>query len=116
MAEYTLAHVGINAANEEEALQAAELLQSLFGFPVKNGHSSVFAGTVVEVMKTPGRGTHGHLGIGVDDIQAAVADLEARGYAFDRSTAKYKPDGSLNAIYLEKEVCGFAIHLVAAGR
>lgn len=28
------------------------------------------------------------------------------------STAKYKPDGTLNAIYLLNEVCGFAVHLV----
>ena len=26
--------------------------------------------------------------------------------------AKYKPDGTLNAIYLLDEVCGFAVHLV----
>ena len=26
--------------------------------------------------------------------------------------AKYKADGTLNAIYLADEICGFAVHLV----
>ena len=112
MAEYTLAHIGINAANEEEAMKTAEMFQLLFGWQVKPGNSSVFAGVEVEVMKKPGRGANGHIGVGTPDVQAAVADLEARGFTVDPSSAKYKPDGTLNAIYLTNEVCGFAIHLM----
>lgn len=112
MVTYTLAHVGINGANPEEALKAAEMFQLLFGFQVKEGNSSVFAGTEVEIMKKPYKGTHGHIGIGTPDVAAAKADLEARGYTFDPDTAKYKPDGTLNAIYLTDEICGFAVHLV----
>ena len=112
MVTYTLAHVGINGANEEEARKAAEMFQLLFGFAVKEGNSSVFAGTEVEIMKKPYKGTHGHIGIGTPDVAAAKAELEARGYTFDPDTAKYKPDGTLNAIYLTDEICGFAVHLV----
>lgn len=36
MAEFSLAHVGINAANEDEARKAANLFCTLFGFPVKS--------------------------------------------------------------------------------
>ena len=112
MAEYSLAHVGLNAANAEEARKIAELFQAVFGLPVKEGNTSIFAGEAVEVMKTPYKGTNGHIGIATPDVAAAKAELEAKGYTFDPDTAKYKPDGTLNAIYITREVCGFAIHLV----
>ena len=46
MAEYSLAHVGINAANKEEAEKTAQMFQLLFGFAVKEGNSSIFAGDI----------------------------------------------------------------------
>lgn len=112
MAEFSLAHVGINAQSPEEARRAAELFCTLFGFELKGGNSSIFAGAGVEVMKTPYRGTMGHIAIGTPDVAAARAELEARGFQFDESTAKFKADGRLNAIYLTDEICGFAVHLV----
>ena len=101
MAEYSLAHVGINAANKEEAEKAARMFETLFGFAVKEGNSSFFAGDI-ELMKEPYMGKNGHIAIGT----------EARGYTFNDATAKFKADGTLNAIYLTDEICGFAVHLV----
>ena len=112
MAEYTFAHVGINSANEEEAREAARLLNLFFGLPIKEGNSSIFASDGIEVYKTPYLGAHGHIAIATPDVAAAVAELEAKGCTFDQSTAKYKPDGTLNAIYLTGEIGGFAVHLV----
>ena len=112
MAEFSLAHIGINAENEAYALKIAELFAALFGFEVKPGNSSVFAGTAVEVMKTPYLGANGHIAIGTPDVAAAQAELEARGFAFRPETAKYKADGTLNAVYLKDEIGGFAVHLV----
>ena len=112
MAEYSLAHVGLNAANAEEARKIAELFQAVFGLPVTEGITSIFAGEAVEVMKTPYKGANGHIGIATPDVAAAKAELEAKGYTFDPDTAKYKPDGTLNAIYLTDEIGGFAVHLV----
>lgn len=116
MAEYTLAHVGINAANVEEARKTAELFELIFGLKVKEGNSSVFAGGVIEVMKEPYKGTHGHIAIGTPDVPAAVAELEARGFTFEPETAKYRKDGVLNAIYLTGEIGGFAVHLVGTAK
>lgn len=82
MAEFSLAHIGINAENEADALKIAELFAALFSFEVKPGNSSVFAGTAVEVMKTPYLGANGHIAIGTPDVAAAQAELEARGFAF----------------------------------
>ena len=112
MVEFTFAHVGINTANGEEARQAAELLNLLFGLPVKEGNSSIFVSDGIEVYKSPYLGAHGHIAIGTPDVAAAKAELEGRGFSFNESSAKYKPDGTLNAIYFTQEICGFAIHLV----
>ena len=53
MLGFELAHVGVNAENEEEAMKAANRFAFIFGMPAKAGNSSVFAGTALEVMKTP---------------------------------------------------------------
>ena len=111
MAELSLAHIGINAENEAEAAKAADLFCTLFGFPVKAGNSSIFAGTGIEVMKTPFRGTKGHIGIKTNFIERAKAYLERQGFEFDESSANVK-DGKLKAIYLKDEIAGFALHLV----
>ena len=106
MAEYTLAHIGINAANEDEAFKTAQMFELLFGLPVKVGNSSIFAGTAVEVMKTPYLGKNGHIAIGTNNLDRAIYHLGRQGVEFDESTRKPK------AIYLKGEVGGFAIHLV----
>ena len=110
--KYELAHVGINGANAEEALAIARLFAKVFNLSVKEGNSSDFAGSAVEVMKEPYLGRLGHIGMGTPDCEEAVKDLESRGYAVDMSTAKYKPDGTLNAVYLKNEIGGFAVHIV----
>lgn len=112
MADYKLAHIGINAENADEALKIAELFGAIFGFEVKPGNSSVFSGKGIEVMKQPYLGRNGHIAIGTPDVAAAKAELEGRGYTFRDDTAKFKADGALNAIYLTEEIGGFAVHLV----
>ena len=106
MAEYTLAHVGINGANPEEARKAAELLSTLFGFTAKEGNSSIFAGSGIEVMKEPYKGTHGHIAIGTNTLPRAIAYFKSRGFEFNEETASPK------AIYFKDEIAGFAVHLV----
>ena len=110
-----IAHVGINSADEAEAMDTATKLCKLLGWTMKVGNSSIFAGTGIEVMKSPFRGTKGHIGIKTNFIVRAKAYLERQGFEFDESTAKYKgdvKDGQLKAIYLKDEIAGFAIHLV----
>ena len=104
--------MGINCANAEEARKGATLLEALFGLTVREGNSSVFAGKDVELMKSPYLGKNGHIAIGTPDVAAAVEELKSRGFAFNTESAKYKADGTLNAIYLADEICGFAVHLM----
>lgn len=111
MLGFELMHIGINASNAEEATSAAKLFETLFGFPVKDGASSVFAGKCVEVMKSPFYGKNGHIAIGVNDVARARAFLERQGIAFLPESAKEK-DGRLMVIYLKEEIAGFAVHLL----
>lgn len=109
---FKLEHIGINAANNEEAKRVAELLEAAFSFNWREGRSSIFAGdNRIEIMKKPGYGHHGHLAIGVDDIDEAQNLLERKGWKFREDTRVVK-DGQTVAIYLEREIAGFAIHLL----
>lgn len=109
---FTLAHVGINTENEEKAKEVATLLCSIFDFDNKETEISVFAGTGVEVMKYKGFGTYGHIGFGTENIEEAVKYLEGKGIKFNYDSAKYDEDKRLKLVYLEKEIGGFAIHIV----
>lgn len=112
MLGFELAHVGINAANEDEALKAAKLFELMFGFAVKAGNSSVFADKYIEVMKTPYLGKNGHIAIATNSIKRAVAYLESQGFAFNYDTAKKDAKGIFPAIYFKEEIAGFAVHLL----
>lgn len=112
MLDFKLTHVGINAENAEKALQIANLFENAFGFTTKEGNSSVFAGTVVEVMKQNGRGTFGHIAVSTPNVGRAVFQLGLKGIEVDQSSAKYDANGKLTVIYLKEEFGGFAVHLV----
>ncbi len=111
MLGFELRHVGINSSNEKEAEQTAETFEKIFGFVKNSGNMSVFAGTEIEVMKTPYRGTHGHIAITTNYLERAVYHMTLQGVEFDMDSAKYK-DEKMTLIYLKDEVGGFALHLV----
>ena len=112
MMGFTLAHVGINCANADEAAQTAKTLCALFGLEYKAGNSSDFAGSMVECNKAPGRGANGHIAIGTYNVDRAVYHLGLQGVRFDQASRKTDAKGNTKAIYLQDEVGGFAIHLV----
>ena len=108
----SVVHLGVNTANSDEAAKAASIFSTLFGFATKNGISSVFAADSIEIMKSPGLGKHGHIGIGTNTLPRAIAYFERLGVAFDLSSAKNDAKGNLAAIYFKDEIAGFAVHLV----
>ena len=112
MLGFSLAHVGINCADEAQAEQTAKTLCALFDLEYKPGNSSIFAGSAVECNKAPGRGANGHIAIGTNNVDRAVYHLGLRGVAFDESSRKTDAKGNTKAIYLKDELAGFAIHLV----
>ena len=111
MLGFELAHIGINAANEEEALKIANRYGFMFGLPVKVGNSSIFSGGIVEVMKTPFKGTNGHIAIRTNYIERAVNYMTTvLGVEFEEPKRDEK--GKYKALYMKEEVGGFAIHLL----
>ena len=108
---FDLAHFGVNSGDPEKALRDARLFASLFGWQVREGNSSDFAGTRFEFMKKPFYGTHGHIAISVYSVERAAEYFRRRGFAVNEATAGYK-NGKLNAVYLEGEFAGYAIHLI----
>lgn len=111
MLDFKLAHVGVNAGGCEEATLCASLFEKVFGFAKKEGNSSVFAGSVIEVMKTEGRGKNGHIAISTPNVKRAVKNLELNGTEFDYDSAKYDQNGRMTVIYLKGDFFGFAVHL-----
>ncbi len=112
MLDFQLVHVGLNSDGEDDAVQTASAFERLFGWPVKVGNSSVFAGKEVECMKHNGRGVHGHIAVSTGNIRRAVAQLEMQGVQFDKDSFKYDGNGRITVAYLKEQVAGFAIHLV----
>ncbi len=111
MLGFELRHIGINSGDPDTALRDAKCLAALMGLEIKDGNSSIFAGTAFELMKKPFRGTHGHIAIATNSVPRARWHLERRGYAFDDESASIK-NGKLHAIYLKDEISGFTFHLL----
>lgn len=110
--EFFISHIGINPNTVSEAQELRSLLSGFGMSEPKETPLAWFAGNgVVEILKEPGRGTKGHLGIYTSDLSAAVKLLEQLGYHTDPASAKYAPDGSVRLIYLDREFNGFAVHL-----
>jgi 2-dehydro-3-deoxyphosphogluconate aldolase/(4S)-4-hydroxy-2-oxoglutarate aldolase len=112
MLSFELAHIGINMPDADSSLAVTKQFNALFNFPVKEGNSSNFAGTGIEINKTIGLGKNGHIAIRTNSIPRAIAYLERNGFVVDMSTAKGPAGGPMVAVYLKDEVGGFALHLL----
>jgi 2-dehydro-3-deoxyphosphogluconate aldolase/(4S)-4-hydroxy-2-oxoglutarate aldolase len=109
---FSLKHIGINTGDAREAESLANALSMMFNFTPRMGNKSVFAGSVVECMKAPYLGTHGHIALETPDLEAAVEELKGKGFSFNMDTAAYTETGKLKNVYLDGEFGGFAIHIM----
>lgn len=112
MLAFEVKRIGINMTSEAEAEVVATAFDNMFGFEKKVGNSSIFAGTGIEVLKSPSFGTHGHIAVATNYIDRAIYQMQNHGFEFDMQTASYNEKGKLVAIYLKGEVGNFAIHLL----
>lgn len=106
-----VAHIGINAEDPADAERIARRFSVLMGLEAHETPKAVFSGTLVETMKRPGRGTKGHIGFHVDDLDAAGRWFSERGFELDEETRALNEDGSPRLVYFKEEIGGFAIHL-----
>ena len=112
MLGFELRHIGINAGDPAEAMRIAERLSILFGIPVKEGRSSIFAGKEYEVMKNPGRGKNGHIAVACNSLERAEAFLRRLGVTFIDETRAFNAKGQESVVYIAEEIGGFAFHLI----
>ncbi|HJD45680.1 MAG TPA: VOC family protein [Candidatus Mediterraneibacter norfolkensis] len=97
---------------DAEAKKTAELFRQMFGMKISEGEENIFMDRSLEIMKGTGVGKNGHIAFAVDNIEEAIFDMQKRGVRFARDKFKYDPEGGIAAAYLEREIAGFAIHLV----
>lgn len=109
---FEMDHIGINCDSEDEAIRTAALLEKLFGFGIRNGNNSIFCSGTIELVKTNGRGCNGHIALKTNSIDRALCYLQAAGLTALPETAKYAANGKIKAVYLDMDICGFAIHLI----
>ncbi|MGB2868282.1 MAG: bifunctional 4-hydroxy-2-oxoglutarate aldolase/2-dehydro-3-deoxy-phosphogluconate aldolase [Bacteroidota bacterium] len=111
MLGFELKHVGVNCNTAGDAQQSAARLAGLLNVPVREGDSSVFVNEQVEFLKSKYLGTHGHMAIGTNSVERAVAFLARKGVKIKPET-KVEKNGQLRTVYLDVELEGFAVHLL----
>ena len=108
---FEMGHIGINCDDADASESVCGEFGEAFDFAVKLGNSSNFASNGIEVMKSRYLGEKGHIAVRTNKIEAAIAELERRGFEVDMSTAKIKDNRTI-AVYLKNEIGGFAVHLL----
>lgn len=108
---FEVAHIGINTPDKDASLAVCQSLNQAFCLPIKEGNSSNFASSSIEVMNSPYLGANGHIAIRTNSLDRAIAELESHGFLADMNTAKYQGE-KMVAVYLKQEIGGFAFHLL----
>lgn len=105
-------HIGVNEENGN-GLELAKQFAKFFGGTVRETSKGWFGSELVEVMNEgKKKGTHGHIAVGVNNVDRAKRYFESQGYAFDEDSATFDEKGNMKFIYFKDEIGGFAIHLV----
>ena len=107
---FEVAHIGINTPDADASMDVCKAFNDAFDFNIKQGNSSNFASTGVEVMKTMFKGANGHIAIRTNKMIPAIAEMERRGYELDMDSVKDK--NNIKAVYFKNEIGGFAVHLL----
>jgi len=109
--EFEFAHMGINPDGEMSAVNNAEMFGALFGFKIKNGNSSIFASSEIELLKNDSYGENGHIAIYTANIRDAMAYFKEKNVRSLPGSYKYR-DEKLVAAYLDLNIGGFILHLL----
>jgi len=107
---FSLLHIGINPEAGGSSVESAKLLSAMLGMPLKEGNSSSFVGESFEVMKSRGRGGHGHIAIETLSVERALEWFSGFGIKPLEETIKTK-EGHISLAYLDYDFMGFAVHL-----
>lgn len=109
--DFTVGHVGINANTLDNATNVTNRIIELFETDKRETDGAFFSGNLVEVMKTPFLGTHGHVCVDTRDLERAIKMLKRKGVEFDDDNTFYDAKGRMVTAYLKGEIGGFAWHI-----
>ena len=107
---FSLLHIGLNPCAGTDSLAEAKMLSAMLGMPFKEGAGSAFVGDSFEFMKSAGRGAKGHIAVGTLSVERALEWFDGFGVKPVAETIKMKGN-HISVAYLDKEICGFAVHL-----
>ena len=106
-----VAHVGINATDPADCPGDRGAVLDDDGPTRYRDPGFDFNDSLIEVMKQNGRGTKGHIGFAVNDIDAAEKWFAERGLEVNEESRVLLPDGGTKLVYFKREFAGFAVHL-----
>ena len=110
--DVSLAHVGLNSENEQDADEMTTAFSKLFIQEREETFVSYFGSEYSEVMKPENkRGIHGHIGVAVNNVPRAMHYYEAMGYHFNPDSVQVDEFGNMTLIYMIEQIGGFALHL-----
>ena len=109
---FELAHFGINAKCKDCA-EAMTKKFGAFGMIPSATSKSFFMDKSIEIMNENGRGTHGHIGYKVNNVQRAMNYVKNLGYTIAEDSYTYDASGKVKFFYVNEEIGGFAIHFMA---
>lgn len=109
--DFSVGHVGINAGTEDNANSVHKRIDELFESGRFETDLAIFSGNLVEIMKRPFVGTHGHICVDTRDLTRALAMLKRKGVEFDPDLFMYDSKGKLMTAYMKEEIGGFAFHV-----
>jgi 2-dehydro-3-deoxyphosphogluconate aldolase/(4S)-4-hydroxy-2-oxoglutarate aldolase len=109
---FSFAHLGVNSEDETAAGGFADAFTNMFFIKQRDVGASIFISDFIEVMKKPGFGEFGHIGINTLNVKRAIAYLEKSGVTLDYDTMRMK-NGEPSFIYLKEPVGAFMVHLKA---
>ena len=106
-----ISHIGINCENDILAKKTADMFEGLIGTTEDIGKAFFIGNREVEIMKSMGAGTNGHIALCVTSVKRAIHYYENKGYTFDMSTAMYDDNGEIKFVYFCEDFGGFEVHL-----
>ncbi len=109
---FHIAHMGMNANDQDSALSMSKRLASALHLKVRAGNKSTFAGKLFEVMYEPFYHEKGHVAIGTSDATRAYYYLKRCGVEFYEDTVSRDTSGKIIAAYMKEDFSGFALHLL----
>jgi 2-dehydro-3-deoxyphosphogluconate aldolase / (4S)-4-hydroxy-2-oxoglutarate aldolase len=103
-------HLGVHNDEMQTPSELADKFSNVFGFKKLETPVSFYSSDFIEIMKTKGKGEHGHIGIKTLNVLRAISYFERNGLEVDRSTIKGTEENP-TFIYLKDKFGPFAVHV-----